>query len=520
MENLRRFKEKNHPLPKAPKQRCGFEIPPEFSHAIIGQEVRPTLVYDSGKDDKDRILVWSDKLLVSSLLSCSAAVHISGDGTFKTAPLLWAQQYTILFRHVSGRMVPIIFALLPIKLKGTYIKFFTVVRSTLGENITSCIFDFEQSAVLAFRTVFPRAEICLWLFHLARNVLDKFKELGVIRRAAPDVMSTRRKAYYNLMAVAFLPVEIFLEACFASCDILPQADSNAVLSYFIETYGLSGIFQPSWWNKWERVRLGLPRTNNSQEGFHRKWNGLFAEEGHLVIWKWINVVHRVINQVRVDVLQLDNGAPFKRRKVNREMDVALQRLVLQPVIPGALDTWFQNARGALRRVIPSIPASSTAQPDQSSGDGPVFIGDALDDEHPDAGYEAIIPPFDEDIITLDLTADDVHTVQGTQHPLANAVIPTGSGIGHEIGDAPGGTQPSDVTRQAHSQTQQQPSLSTEPQASAPAEPSSQKRDLSNLDLVSLVADYHCSRSRLLVQNQADLDLVLDSRLGASGNTRQ
>ncbi|EEQ99255.1 hypothetical protein Pmar_PMAR026677, partial [Perkinsus marinus ATCC 50983] len=58
MENLRRFKEKNHPLPKAPKQRCGFEIPPEFSHAIIGQEVRPTLVYDSGKDDKDRILVW------------------------------------------------------------------------------------------------------------------------------------------------------------------------------------------------------------------------------------------------------------------------------------------------------------------------------------------------------------------------------------------------------------------------------------------------------------------------------
>ncbi|KAF4700844.1 hypothetical protein FOZ63_017651 [Perkinsus olseni] len=130
-----------------------------------------------------------------------------------------------------------------------------------------------------------------------------------------------------------------------------------------------------------------------------------------------------------------------------------------------------NARGVLRRVIPSVPASSTAQPDQSSGDGPVFIGDAMDDEYPDAGYVAIIPPFDEDVITLDLTADDVHTVQGTQHSLANAVLPTGSGIGHETGDAPGGFQPSDVARQAQSQTQQQPSLSTEPQASAPADPS-------------------------------------------------
>ncbi|KAF4719263.1 hypothetical protein FOZ62_009068, partial [Perkinsus olseni] len=75
------------------------------------------------------------------------------------------------------------------------------------------------------------------------------------------------------------------------------------------------------------------------------------------------------------------------------------RLVLQPVIPGVLDT--------------KCPTLGSRMPEAFFDESYLLYLLAVllsqINQYPDAGYVAIIPPFDEDVITLDLTADDVHT---------------------------------------------------------------------------------------------------------------
>ncbi|KAF4719508.1 hypothetical protein FOZ62_012970, partial [Perkinsus olseni] len=143
---------------------------------------------------------------------------------------------------------------------------------------------------------------------------------GLFKLGDKDAMRDRRHAYYDLLSVAFLPVKITLEGVLEAVSPLGQEERASILIYFLNTYGPNGLYPPHLWNMRERVREGLPRTNNNQEGFHRKWNSLFTVDGHPNLWSWVLVVHRVMNQVQSDIASLESGAPHKRRRTYEVTD--------------------------------------------------------------------------------------------------------------------------------------------------------------------------------------------------------
>ncbi|KAF4646412.1 hypothetical protein FOL47_006366, partial [Perkinsus chesapeaki] len=146
-------------IPPPPRGVSGFDIPPEYSSTTIGGVYRNTLVYDSGRDDTQRILIWADIPTMQNLVVDTKVLHLSMDGTFKRCPGKWHEQYTVLIRHECGRMVPCIFCLLPQRDYVTYRRVFDVLLQLLGPDVSSCVFDMERAAVKAFLEVWPRSRV-------------------------------------------------------------------------------------------------------------------------------------------------------------------------------------------------------------------------------------------------------------------------------------------------------------------------------------------------------------------------
>ena len=88
--------------------------------------------FDSGPG-MDRILMLTTDENLDFLCQ---SVRLCGDGTFKAAPKLWTQLYTI-HGQKNGFTVPCVFALLPDKHKETYTRLFRQLKSWLTELSTA-----------------------------------------------------------------------------------------------------------------------------------------------------------------------------------------------------------------------------------------------------------------------------------------------------------------------------------------------------------------------------------------------
>ena len=99
------------------------------------------------------------------------------DGTFKTAPDLFYQLYTVHGVY-NGVAVPFVYGYLAGKSEEIYNEFFTVVhRKTIGEP-EIIISDFEMAAINAMKSVFPvTTELFGCLFHLTQNIFGHVKKL-------------------------------------------------------------------------------------------------------------------------------------------------------------------------------------------------------------------------------------------------------------------------------------------------------------------------------------------------------
>ncbi|XP_071114546.1 uncharacterized protein [Haliotis cracherodii] len=77
---------------------------------------------------------------------------------------------------------------------------------------------------------------------------------------------------------------------------------------------------------WNHHSTTGPRTNNNLEGFHNRLNrGLPRRHGN--IYRFVEVVRKVEQAERAEILQLDFGAaPRGRKRVYREVENRLCRL--------------------------------------------------------------------------------------------------------------------------------------------------------------------------------------------------
>ena len=149
--DLRRQRQrKGNPLPFPQDTR--FDIPDEYQVTTDG---KPFMMYDSGPGDGNRIIVFATEENIE-LLAHSPAWSM--DGTFKTAPELLFQLYTI-HSCSNDRVISCVYALLPNKQQTTYARFFDVLLDDDHLPPQTVMLDFEIAVLNAVRGSFPNSTL-------------------------------------------------------------------------------------------------------------------------------------------------------------------------------------------------------------------------------------------------------------------------------------------------------------------------------------------------------------------------
>ena len=99
MKRLVQRARRDEGLPKAPEARTGFEIEGKFAEYCES----PFLRHDSGSDDEKRILIFVTDEGISDL---DTFKNWSGDGTFKSSPLIFYQIFLLHVHINSTQTVP------------------------------------------------------------------------------------------------------------------------------------------------------------------------------------------------------------------------------------------------------------------------------------------------------------------------------------------------------------------------------------------------------------------------------
>ena len=141
----------------------------------VCDEFAPFRLQDSGKDDKERILIFGDAT-IKNLLNLPNTWLV--DGTFKLSPEIFYQIYTI---HVelNGFAPSGVYVLLPNKTEKTYNRMIKLLSEETNLNPGKILADFEKAALNAFSKKCPHAEISSCCFHLTQSFNQKINEIGL-----------------------------------------------------------------------------------------------------------------------------------------------------------------------------------------------------------------------------------------------------------------------------------------------------------------------------------------------------
>nr|CAI5821208.1 unnamed protein product [Callosobruchus analis] len=313
---IRNIRTKEEAVPALPLHRRDIVFPQEYQVTIKGEGF---LLYDSGPSD-DRMLVFSTRRNIS-LLAQSA--HWYADGTFKTVPHLFCHLFTVhgLKNNIS---IPLVYVLLPDKTKNTYTRLLQKLKEFMpGVSPITILTDFETALVQACVEEFPASKHRGCFFHFSQCILRKIQTEGLIKKYETEPEFALKMKF--LSALAFVPTTDVVEAFEILCDenMLPE-DAQPILDYFEDTWigrpqrrqhRRSPRFSHSMWNCFNTVVEGLPKTNNSIEGWHRAFEAQISAD-HPNIWKFVKAIQREQSLHELQIEQYVGGAagPPARKK--------------------------------------------------------------------------------------------------------------------------------------------------------------------------------------------------------------
>lgn len=159
-------------------------LPKSLADLVLSEDQTKTtdnqtfLIANDGTND--RILGFcADEALE---ILCSADT-VFMDGTFKVAPTLFRQLYT-LHGSFEGEMMALAYFLLPDKEKETYLRMFSLIsdhaaRRGLTFRPAKFQIDFESAVLGAIRVCFPAAEVKGCTFHFTQAVWRNVQRCGL-----------------------------------------------------------------------------------------------------------------------------------------------------------------------------------------------------------------------------------------------------------------------------------------------------------------------------------------------------
>ena len=267
----------------------------------------PFLLWDSGPLDPHRILMFGTN---ENLTALQAHPHWFVDGTFKVAPELFFQLFTI-HGLVDNRAMPLIYVLLTDKTEASYLRVFEKLKNLQpGLNPVSVMSDFEKASQNAIERAFPATRIIGCLFHLGQNLYRKVKVNHDDEYKNDDNFRSHVKM---LLALSFVPV-VDVATVFDELALACPPGMGDVIAYWEDNYigrmrvnvRVNPRFPIPIWNVHDRVADGLPRTNNSVEG----WHGAFqqcVDCHHPSIRKIIDHFRKEQDHVEIDLQRYRDG---------------------------------------------------------------------------------------------------------------------------------------------------------------------------------------------------------------------
>jgi hypothetical protein len=308
-------------------------IPDVYKKPLKGDDF---LKYDSGSGP-NRILIFTTS---SNLQLMSDCPNWYADGTFKCTPPLFNQLYTIHAVQYSS-VIPTVFILMTDRSTTSYIRVLMELNKlqvTLKPK--SVMTDFEQAALLAFKTVYPEIEQRGCLFHMGQCIWKKIQSGGEMREryiSDPDFALSIRQ----ILALAFVPtvdvVSAFDDLMESAFFVENEALVRDLINYFEDNWigrparrgGRSApLFALALWNCFDAVLQDLPKTNNSVEGWHRGFSELIGAN-HPTIWKFIDALKTEQNVNEMKIEQYISGQqPNPSRRVYRDTAERIKSIVL------------------------------------------------------------------------------------------------------------------------------------------------------------------------------------------------
>lgn len=268
--------------------------PTSLSDLIIPQDIMQNIgggafVIADIFEEGERIIIMSSP---ESMEILSKSDIIIMDGTFFVVPSMFYQLYSLFGMAGVGscrRAFPLVHVLMTKKTISLYRKLFQEIKSYyIKEDLLfepkHFLTDFEQAAVKACKIEFPSSESHGCLFHFGQIVYRAIvrKGLRTIYGEDQEFASNIRK----LIALAFLDPD---EIPDAFEDIILWMSDDPKVTEFVEWFRRNYISQKSYlgsqsqnqsqslvrfpeqfWSINTLVRQGLPRTQNSVEGWHRR----------------------------------------------------------------------------------------------------------------------------------------------------------------------------------------------------------------------------------------------------------
>ena len=208
------------------------------------------------------------------------------DGTFKTAPSLFSQVYTIHGLRCGpnplqdGHLLPSLFVLLPNKTEATYFRMWEQIHLVCPTaQPTHMIMDFELAVINGFEVEWPLTTVKGCFFHLTQNLWRKIQAIGLQSDYMHDEDLALRLRMLPALAFAS-PIDVpeLFPLVIEQLDI-PEATELGL--YFEKTYvgrtlpgvgQINPLFPITMWNHHHEVPIGIPRATNAIEAWHLSYN--------------------------------------------------------------------------------------------------------------------------------------------------------------------------------------------------------------------------------------------------------
>ncbi|KAL0895896.1 hypothetical protein ABMA27_011914 [Loxostege sticticalis] len=291
------YRARKKDFPTEPASLDEIDVPAEYR--MVEKEI--FLARDVKYGNDNRLLLFCTKGNLKVLFNSQIWIL---DGTFKTCPDIFTQLYSIHalvgLDEGSKKIVPVVYCLLTDKAEESYMVLFRELLSYAAEfqydlKPQHIITDFEISMINVIRIKFPDANHSGCFFHLAQNVWRHIQKSGLASRYGND--STFSLKLRHIVALAYLPADEIPDAFIRlKAEVLPN-EADPITDWFEQYYVLgklkshtkgvklhftrsAPLFPPQLWSIHNLNEMALPRTQNSVEAWHRRWNSLLNNNRH------------------------------------------------------------------------------------------------------------------------------------------------------------------------------------------------------------------------------------------------